>query len=149
LRPSRALFLSSNNVEGDPGAKTSDVDGSLELGTLLGKSSVETVVLASCHGDIGLASISRALEWTLALRDGKILSSVVGWFCWGVWVSSYFWVFRVFFLSSLFFPVLVSFLYTSCMLRGAFTLFINFFAYQKKKIVGSKFYLWGPTSSFW
>jgi hypothetical protein len=26
----------------------------------------------------------------------------------------------------------VSFLYTSCMLRGAFTLFINFFAYLSK-----------------
>jgi hypothetical protein len=28
-----------------------------------------------------------------------------------------------------FFLVLMSFLYTSCMVRGAFTLFINFFAY--------------------
>jgi hypothetical protein len=40
----------------------------------------------------------------------------MGWFCWGVWVSSCFWVFRVFFFSSLFFPVLVSSLYTSCIL---------------------------------
>jgi hypothetical protein len=31
-----------------------------------------------------------------------------------------------------FFPVLVFFLYTYCMLRGAFTLFINFSTYLSK-----------------
>jgi hypothetical protein len=43
----------------------------------------------------------------------------LGWFCRGLWVSSCFWVFPPSPLS----PVLVSSLYTSCMLRGAFYAF--------------------------
>jgi len=43
----------------------------------------------------------------------------------------FFWVLRVYFLSL--FHVLVSFLYTFCMLRDAFTHFINFFGYLSKK----------------
>jgi hypothetical protein len=59
--------------------------------------------------------------------------------CWGVWVSFCFWVLRVFFIFFFLFHVLVSFLYTSCMLRGTFTLF-NKFIYlpikkKKKKII--------------
>jgi hypothetical protein len=41
----------------------------------------------------------------------------------------------VYFLSSLFYPVLVSFLYTLCMLKRAFTLFINFLAILSKNNV--------------
>jgi hypothetical protein len=41
----------------------------------------------------------------------------------------------------LFFPVLVSFLYISCMLRGTFTLFVYFSTYlSKKKILTLFFY---------
>jgi hypothetical protein len=50
-------------------------------------------------------------------------------------VFPYVWVFQVFFP----FPSLSYFgllLYTSCMLRGAFTLFIKFSTYKKKKKMG-------------
>jgi len=57
----------------------------------------------------------------------------VGWFCWGVWVSSCFWVLRVFFLSSLFFSYFGVLLYTFCMLRGAYRFSKNFFFFKKKK----------------
>jgi hypothetical protein len=54
------------------------------------------------------------------------------WF-WGVF---YFFPFFFFFFFFFFFlPVLVFFLYTSCMLKDAFSLFINFFAYLSKKIL--------------
>jgi hypothetical protein len=45
-------------------------------------------------------------------------------------------LFHIFFFFFFFFlPVLVFFLYTSCMLKDAFSLFINFFAYLSKKIL--------------
>jgi hypothetical protein len=46
-------------------------------------------------------------------------------------------LFPIFFFFFFFFflPVLVFFLYTSCMLKDAFSLFINFFAYLSKKIL--------------
>jgi hypothetical protein len=58
----------------------------------------------------------------------------VGWFLLGCLGFLLFWVFRVlfsFFLLS--FSVLVSFLYTSCILKGTFTLFIIFLCLLKKK----------------
>jgi hypothetical protein len=45
--------------------------------------------------------------------------------CWGVWVSLCLWVLHVFFFLFIF-HVLVSFLYTTCMLGDAFTFLINF-----------------------
>jgi hypothetical protein len=39
------------------------------------------------------------------------------------------------------FPLLVSFLYTSCMLKGAFTLFINFLLTYKKKVFSTCQYI--------
>jgi len=39
------------------------------------------------------------------------------------------------------FPLLVSFLYTSCMLKGAFTLFINFLLTYKKKLFSTCQYI--------